>query len=335
VAEPGTSRTASWLTTCEEMDRALIAIVDNASIQVSDTQKNRNWIDDACSEATNFVHSNANRRHVLIKTSTAGGRHPLHEVSASLLDCLICHFRSAYPGIRITIADGPAYASYVSESHRLGWASVADRYGVAVVDLNETTGQVAIPGWKISQFFLEADVIINVTRAKTHRRFGVSLAEKALLGVIVPERPGYPKLIGRHTEVVWLMAELERISPPLYSIIDGSPGVQGEGPLAGTAAPSHFAVYGEGCFAPDLRAILEMGFDPLLVPSTCRPVRLPDSSSPIVPWAQKRSTFCDFQPPISCSWLYRSLHTTRHRQRRYLNLLSGARKCWPSAILVI
>jgi uncharacterized protein (DUF362 family) len=314
------------------MERALVAIADGADVHVSATGIDINWVGLACSEAANFVSRHSPCRNILIKTSTAGGRHALHEVSPSFLDSLITHFRKAFPGIRIILADGPAYVSYISESQRLGWKSIADHHGVEVVDLNETIGDPVIPGWRISRLFLEADVIINITRAKTHRRFGVSLAEKALLGAIVPDRPGHPKLVGRHAEVVWLMAELERISPPLYSIIDGSPGVEGEGPLAGTIAPSNFAVYGEGCFIPDLHAIVEMGFDPLLVPSTCRPVAPIGSPSSTSTWAQKRLTSYDFLPSVSCSWLHRSLLHTKHRQHKYLNLLTGARECWPTTI---
>jgi uncharacterized protein (DUF362 family) len=122
-----------------------------------------------------------------------------------------------------------------------------------------------------------------------------------------------------------ILASLDRISPPIYSIIDGFAGIEGEGPLSGDVAPSHFVVFGAGCVAADLRATIEMGFDPALVPMYHRPVSR-STELPEHGWSDLRTTFVDFLPPRSCAWLYRSLEGNgRRRHARFAALARGAR----------
>jgi uncharacterized protein (DUF362 family) len=121
------------------------------------------------------------------------------------------------------------------------------------------------------------------------------------------------------------------MSPPIYSIIDGSGGIEGEGPLAGDVVCSSFMVFGSGCVAPDLRATIEMGFDPALVPMHHRPVSRA-TELPQRTWSDLRTTFVDFLPSRSCAWLYRSLKSHRHRNARFAALAEGARSEQADAI---
>src|SRR5207248_2682919 len=106
-------------------------------------------------------------------------------------------------------------------------------------DLNTDRQKEVADNWPVSNTFLCADAIINLCKAKTHRRFGVSLGTKSLLGVLSARILGYPKLVGRHMNVPRLLLELEKVSPPALTVIDGVEGIEGEGPLQGVPTESH------------------------------------------------------------------------------------------------
>lgn len=265
---------------------------------------------------------------ILIKTSTAGRRSLTHEPGGDLVELAMSALRARFPARPLILADGTAYGdSYREIAQRAGWAASARRYGVTIEDLNRAQATV-VSEWPIANTFVEAAGILNLTKAKTHRKFGASLALKSLLGVLVGETTGYPKLIGRHEHVARLMRLLEDRSPPALSIIDGRNGIQGEGPLAGHPTRSHFLVAGLGYFGPDIQASVEMGFDPLLVPALLRPLPRRDVPIAPAPWSSFRVTACDFLPSATCAWLHCSLVRTGARDRTYAALLEGAKTAW-------
>jgi uncharacterized protein (DUF362 family) len=317
-----------WPGTPDALDSALLSVLETESAFVVDTSSSSNPFQFVTDILPGFVEQHYRGGSVVVKTSTAGNRSVAHEVSQSLLTRVLRIAIDLVPPKSVLLADGPAYASYQDECRRLGWNRIAQELAVGVGDLNIGEIIEIRPGWPVSANYLRADLVINLTKAKTHRRFGVSLAEKSLLGALSAEKSGQPKLVARHRYVPWFLKELQRRSPPIFSIIDGMNAIEGEGPLAGSITDSHFISFGVGCLAPDLRAIVEMGFDPVLVPLLCRPFGIP--APKVVPrWSDLRVTSVDFRPPASCSWLYRSLDRSIRRTARYKRLLEGARKSWP------
>jgi uncharacterized protein (DUF362 family) len=279
-----------------------------------------------------FLDSMVISGHVLIKTSTTGQRAATHEVSVGLLTSVVETLLQHVPSNRIILADGPVYARYEDECARLGWASLCRRTGIGVADLNYTD-TTNVGCWPVSSLFLEAGAVVSVTRAKTHRRTGVTLGLKSLVGALSGRELGLPKMPGRHRLLNRLLLTLEQTCAPVFSIIDGRNGIEGEGPLSGDLVPSRFVAFGEGLMGPDLRAAVEMGFDPALVPGFLRPWPPQQLNyTPVgLPWSRHRISDVDFLPSLSCSWLYRSLVRTKLRTRRYQHLLSGARACWTEA----
>jgi uncharacterized protein (DUF362 family) len=268
---------------------------------------------------------------VLVKTSTAGNRSKDHEFSTELLLEIFHTIIEIIPATQVILGDGPAHQiSYQDECRRLGWESLASDLKIRILDLNNDPPVEDISDWPISGTYRSADLIINLTKAKTHRRFGVSLAEKSLLGVLSGAKLGYPKLLGRHNCAVWLLQQIQAHSPPIFSVIDGISGIQGEGPLNGYPARSHFLVYGVGCQAPDTLGCVEMGFDPALIPLFHRPYDKMRSDPPCA-WREVRRTNVDYVPSASCPWLYRSLrYRPRRRAAAYVHLSKGAQQNWPS-----
>ncbi|HEX7180360.1 MAG TPA: DUF362 domain-containing protein [Thermoanaerobaculia bacterium] len=317
-----------WPGSAVRADHLLLIESEAERAAVLDPQSDTSWKKAFFSRLAAFFDRHAGSAPWLVKTSTTGDRAPESEVSADLLRDIL-HFAVSRLGRDgVLLGDGPAYArDYPSECRRLGWGPLLEEAGIAVVDLNQDDAREIAPGWPVSIRFLQAGAVINLCRAKTHRRFGVSLSAKSLLGALSGAALGYPKLIGRHGAVPWLLVELERRAPPMFSVIDGNPGVDGEGPLRAKPNGSHFIVFGEGCYGPDVRATIEMGFDPILVPGLIRPGRR-EYEEREVRWSELRQTGTDFLPAASCSWLYRSLRKRRRRDAEYRALRDGIRARW-------
>ena len=319
-----------WCDSPSELDRALWATQRLNDATVVDTFKNTQYLSQLSGALTGFLQHHFRGGRVLVKTSTAGNRSEDHEFSTTLLAEILHTVVEVVPSAHVILGDGPAHQiSYQAECRRLQWQALAEGLSIRILDLNQDTAIDAIPGWPIASAYLTADLVINLSKAKTHRRFGVSLAEKSLLGVLSGNRLGYPKLRDRHNDAVWLLQEIQVHSPPIFSVIDGIRGIQGEGPLRGHPTQSHFVVFGSRCQACDTRACVEMGFDPVLVPLFHRPYGKMRSDPPC-DWPGLRCTYVDYVPSVSCMWLYRSLrHKPRRRSVAYGRLSRDAQRCWP------
>jgi uncharacterized protein (DUF362 family) len=321
--------TGRWCATHQEFDDALWAQVDRDRPVTRDTRGDTlDWIS-LRETLSSFIGQHFRGGLVMVKTSTAGRRSSDHEVAAPLLDWVLRSVVALVPRHSVVLADGPAERiSYEHECRRFGWDAQAADKGVSLLDLNNDAAVELVRDWPISKTYATADLVINLTKAKTHRRFGVSLAEKSLLGVLSGAELDFPKLRGAHDKAIWLLGELRRYSPPIFSVIDGFAAIQGEGPLDGRPSRSHFLIYGPGCVGPDIRATVEMGFDPVLTPAFHRPYAEAVGGHPS--WAASRITDVDLVPSRSCRWLYRSLRLRAdQRAAWYERLREGARSCWP------
>lgn len=264
---------------------------------------------------------------IMVTTSTAGGRPPSHEISTKLLDVVLNAIRSSGYSGRLSVADGTAFGQpYEDECERLGFAAVALPYDAEIIDLNRAPSVGIGHGWMAARPYLDADCRVSLVKAKTHRRFGVSLCLKSALAAVSGVEHGYPKIARGHSWVPWLVERLHSIHAPTLSVVDGVGGIQGEGPMSGTPTDSRFVVSGSPAVAVDVRASIEMGFDPTLVPlllacvirgrwSEPSGTRL-DEPSPEFDWRNYRLSSTDFLPSRSCYWLHRSVRRRRSSPRR-------------------
>jgi uncharacterized protein (DUF362 family) len=317
-----------WPTSPEALDDALCLRVSSDRPEVVDAH-DPGAERLLAEQLRSFLGSHSGTGHLLVKTSTTTRRPVSHEVSTDLLTRVL-HLVAELSGTSpVVLGDGPVFdSSYEAECERLGWLPIARSVGAEVRDLNRDPVSEIAPGWPISRTFLDARAVVSLTKAKTHRRFGVSLAEKALIGTVSGSLRGHPKLAGHHHAVPWLLGRITDVAPPIFSIIDGSNGIEGYGPFEGTPTSSHFLCFGRGCLAPDIRATVEMGFDPVLLPALHRP--FPDAPPTVVRWLDFRVTDIDFEPPSTFPWLHHSLKRRWGRRRRFDALQHGVRTSWPS-----
>jgi uncharacterized protein (DUF362 family) len=163
----------------------------------------------------------------------------------------------------VIVAEGPGHwrnVEYLVSAS--GLADVLRHYQVPFRDLNHdepvkrpNLGRLTgLETLFLSQTVATADVLISLPKLKTHHWAGATLALKNLFGTLPGICYGWPK-----NELHWRgidnsIVDIALTRPPDLAIVDGIVGMEGDGPLNGTAKP--------------LGAVI-MGIDPVAVDATC------------------------------------------------------------------
>jgi len=100
----------------------------------------------------------------------------------------------------------------------------------------------------------EAQLIVSVPKLKTHHWAGVSLSLKNLFGIVPGTRYGWPKNILHINGITASILGLYETVRPMVSVVDGIVGMEGDGPLFGSAVA---------------HGLLAVGRDPVAVDATC------------------------------------------------------------------
>ena len=163
----------------------------------------------------------------------------------------------------IIVAEGPGHwrnVEYLVSAS--GLADVLKKHQVPFVDINhddpvKTPNLGRLTGLEylyMSRTIAEADVVISLPKMKTHHWAGATLSLKNLFGTLPGICYGWPK-----NELHWRgidnsIVDIALTRTPDLAIVDGIIGMEGDGPLNGTAKEM---------------GILVMGHDLLAVDATC------------------------------------------------------------------
>lgn len=156
---------------------------------------------------------------------------------------------------------------------RSGLRDVAERTGAL---LNEDFGQTVVshPEGKISKSLTltksvtDADVVITLSKLKTHGMMTFTGAVKILFGVI----PGLQKVeyhfkMANTKNFAHLLVDIATYIKPSLSIMDGIVGMEGDGPSAGKPRDIGALLVSEDPFALDVVATNLIGLRPEKVPT--------------------------------------------------------------------
>jgi uncharacterized protein (DUF362 family) len=134
-------------------------------------------------------------------------------------------------------------------------------HGDATVVANKG-GLTGLPHFYLARSVAEADILINLPKMKTHHWMGVTLCLKNLFGVLPGIYYGWPKNLLHVRGIEQSILDLARTVKVHYNIIDGIVGMEGDGPIMGTAKPVGTLVMSPFPLAADATASRIMGFDP-------------------------------------------------------------------------
>jgi uncharacterized protein (DUF362 family) len=171
----------------------------------------------------------------------------------------------------IIVAEGPGHwrnVEYLVAESGLG--DVLERHQVSFVDINhdepiKTPNMGQLTGLEylyLSRTLEMADVVISLPKLKTHHWAGATLSLKNLFGTLPGIYYGWPKnelhWRGIHNSIV----DIALTRTPELAIVDGIIGMEGDGPLNGTAKPFGALIMGHDLVAVDATCCRLMMLDP-------------------------------------------------------------------------
>jgi uncharacterized protein (DUF362 family) len=107
-----------------------------------------------------------------------------------------------------------------------------------------------------------ADIVVSMPKLKTHHWAGVTLSMKNLFGVMPGVYYGWPKNVLHHAGIPESIVDITATVRPDLAVVDGIVGMEGDGPIMGTAKNVGAIVMGTNLPAVDATAARLMGIDP-------------------------------------------------------------------------
>jgi uncharacterized protein (DUF362 family) len=109
---------------------------------------------------------------------------------------------------------------------------------------------------------LEADFLVSLPKLKTHHWVGATLSLKNMFGIVPGCCYGWPKNILHWAGITRSILDINSTVRPDFAIVDGIVGMEGNGPIQGTAKASGVLILGEDPVAVDSTAARVMGLVP-------------------------------------------------------------------------
>jgi uncharacterized protein (DUF362 family)/Pyruvate/2-oxoacid:ferredoxin oxidoreductase delta subunit len=122
---------------------------------------------------------------------------------------------------------------------------------------------------ELSADVLEADVIINLPKLKTHSQMGLTLAVKNLFGCVIGiKKPQWHYRVGENKNLfAELLVTIYKILSPSINLMDGILAMEGDGPGTG-GTPRHIGVLigSNDALSMDMLVCEMLGIKPLSIP---------------------------------------------------------------------
>ena len=216
---------------------------------------------------------------VLLKPNLLTGSRPQQEciTRRELVYCVAQLVKEA--GGNPFLGDSPAFGSAKGVAKANGYLPLIEALDLPIVEFNGKrypTDSENFNHLRLSKEAMEADVVINLPKVKSHSQLTLTLGVKNLFGCV----PGKMKAwwhaeAGKDTSRFgeMLVTTAQAIAPNL-TIIDGIIGHEGNGPSAGQ--PRHLGILGASpdVFALDRAMVEILQVEPATVPTLAAQMRL-------------------------------------------------------------
>jgi uncharacterized protein (DUF362 family)/Pyruvate/2-oxoacid:ferredoxin oxidoreductase delta subunit len=195
---------------------------------------------------------------VLLKPNLLYGKAPEKAVTThpSIVKGIIRIVREA-GGVPF-IGDSPAVGGLMRTAEKAGIKAVADEMNCPFVEftrpvLTDKGGGKFFKQLEIDQAVLEADVVINLPKWKTHSLTLLTLGVKNLFGCVPGSKKQLWHLKAGHDHKVFaqILIDLYKTIKPSLTILDGILGMEGNGPNSGRSIPLGLILAGGDCLSLD------------------------------------------------------------------------------------
>lgn len=175
----------------------------------------------------------------------------------------------------VRIAEGPGHRrDTLDMAEAAGYFSTVPEFERHFTDLNlDEVSRVRLvrPASKLDSLYLPrtalgADLLVSIPKMKTHHWAAATLSMKNLFGVVPGAVYGWPKNVLHWAGINESVADLDRVFPRKFAVVDGITGMEGNGPIQGRARFAGVIVAGGDPAAVDATCCRIMGIDPAKVP---------------------------------------------------------------------
>lgn len=170
---------------------------------------------------------------------------------------------------KIIIAEEATIGSSKGGFKRFGFQKLANNPKIELLDsaksptekvtIKYPDGEIVLP---LAEIYTQSPFVVSICRAKTHNEVVTTLAIKNLLvGAIQQKLFGNRGKVHQGKNIHWILAKIAKHTFPDLAIIDGTIGMQGNGPDNGVAINSEWVVSSLDSLAADSLASYLMGFE--------------------------------------------------------------------------
>ena len=212
----------------------------------------------------------AGKRVVLKPNLVEYDQNTVINTHAKLVHAALEAFRAA-GAADVRIAEGPGHRRVTMDlAAAAGYFSTVPSFENLFTDLNldEITrtplprAQSKLDSLYLPNTILGCDLLVSMPKLKTHHWAGATLSMKNLFGVVPGGVYGWPKNVLHWAGINECIADLHSLFPHAFSIVDGITGMEGNGPIQGTARPVGVVISGADPVAVDATCCRIMGLDP-------------------------------------------------------------------------
>ncbi|HEY9880360.1 MAG TPA: DUF362 domain-containing protein [Leptolyngbyaceae cyanobacterium] len=216
---------------------------------------------------------------VLLKPNLLTGSRPTKECTTrpELVYCVAQMVQTV--GGKPFLGDSPAFGSAHGVAKANGLLPLAEKIGLPIVELHGhryKTNCEDFDHLRLSKEAMDADVVINLPKVKSHVQLTVTLGVKNLFGCVPGKMKAWWHMeAGKDRDRFGTMlVETARMIDPDLTILDGIIGHEGNGPSGGE--PKLLGILGASAdvFALDRAMVDILGVDPLAVPTVAQSLRL-------------------------------------------------------------
>ncbi|MBI4780214.1 MAG: DUF362 domain-containing protein [Oscillatoriophycideae cyanobacterium NC_groundwater_1537_Pr4_S-0.65um_50_18] len=216
---------------------------------------------------------------VLLKPNLLTGARPTKECTT--------HFEVVYcvaqqvieAGGKPFLADSPAFGTARGVALANGYQPILDELGVPVIEMKGQRYQAAGEEFNhllLSKEVMEADVVINLPKVKSHVQLTLTLGVKNLFGCVPGKMKAWWHMeAGKDRDRFGdMLVETARTIAPNLTILDGIIGHEGNGPSGGEPRPLGVLGAATDVFALDRALVDILQVDPAQVPTIAASQRL-------------------------------------------------------------
>ena len=216
---------------------------------------------------------------VLLKPNLLTGARPTKEcVTRPELVYCVAQMVQAVGG-KPFLGDGPAFGSARGVAKANGYLPLAASLNLPIVEFHGQRYQTISDSFdhlRLSKEAMDADVVINLPKVKSHCQLTLTLGVKNLFGCVPGKMKAWWHMeAGKDTRRFGeMLVETARTIAPDLTILDGIIGHEGNGPSGGEPRPLGLLAAANDVFALDRTMVEILQVDPETVPTVAASERL-------------------------------------------------------------